>query len=54
MRNQTHFNVVLAEDVGEFPELFGAVADAYFDAKMYHEALDVYQDLAENDEVCLT
>lgn len=38
--------------MAEFPELYGAVADAYFDAKMYSEALEVYQDMAENDEVC--
>lgn len=48
---QRHFAIVLDEDVAEFPELFGAVADAYLEKRMYTEALEVYQDMAENDEV---
>ena len=48
---QHHFKIVLEEDVAEFPELFGAVADSYFDAKMFSDALDVYQDMAENEDV---
>lgn len=48
---KSHFAIVLQEDVAEFPQLFGAIADAYFDDKMYAEALEVYQDMAENEEV---
>ncbi|KAI5479718.1 transcription factor TFIIIC complex subunit Sfc4 [Pseudohyphozyma bogoriensis] len=47
---QRHFEIVLDEDVTEFPELFGAIADAYFELGMHTEALDVYQDMAENEE----
>ncbi|KAK4700486.1 general transcription factor 3C polypeptide 3 (transcription factor C subunit 4), partial [Phenoliferia sp. Uapishka_3] len=47
---QRHFAIFLQENVAEFPELFGAVADAYYEAKMFSEALDVYQEMAENDE----
>lgn len=48
---QHHFNIVLEEDVAEFPELYGAVADSYFGKGMFNEALDVYQDMAENEDV---
>ncbi|KAM0750023.1 TPR-like protein [Meredithblackwellia eburnea MCA 4105] len=47
---QIHFGIALREDVSEFPELFGAIADAYLESKMFSEALDVYQDMAENEE----
>lgn len=51
MRTQRHFAIILEEDVAEFPELFGAVADAYLDKGMHTEALEVYQDIAEDEEV---
>lgn len=41
----------MAEDVAQFPELFGAIGEAYCDRKMYDSALDVYQLMAENEEV---
>ncbi|GJN87835.1 hypothetical protein Rhopal_000790-T1 [Rhodotorula paludigena] len=47
---QHHFAIVTSEDVAEFPELFGAIGDAYFARKMYDEAFDVYRMLAENEE----
>jgi general transcription factor 3C polypeptide 3 (transcription factor C subunit 4) len=48
--SQRHFEILFYEDVSYFPELFGAVAQAYFDRKMYDQALDVYQLIAENEE----
>lgn len=48
---QYHFDVILQEDVAEFPELYGAVADAYFEKKFFAEALNVYQEMATNDDV---
>ena len=49
--SQRHFAVVLQEDVAEFPELFGTMGDAYFNRKMYDDALDTFQIMAENEEV---
>lgn len=49
---QRHFDIVLAEDVAQFPELFGAIGEAYYERKMYNEAIDVYMLMAENEEVC--
>ncbi|BGP05258.1 transcription factor TFIIIC subunit tfc4 [Rhodotorula toruloides] len=45
-----HFDIVLAEDVAQFPELFGAIGEAYYERKMYNEAIDVYMLMAENEE----
>ncbi|GAA5902958.1 hypothetical protein JCM6882_009654 [Rhodosporidiobolus microsporus] len=47
---QRHFEYVLAEDVAQFPELFGAIGDAYYERAMYEAALDVFQLIAENEE----
>jgi hypothetical protein len=48
---QHHFDIVTSEDVAQFPELFGAIGQAFYDRKMYDSALDVYQLMAENEEV---
>ncbi|TKA57180.1 hypothetical protein B0A53_01136 [Rhodotorula sp. CCFEE 5036] len=47
---QHHFDIVTSEDVAQFPELFGAIGQAFYDRKMYDSALDVYQLMAENEE----
>ncbi|ORY54996.1 hypothetical protein BCR35DRAFT_284512 [Leucosporidium creatinivorum] len=47
---QRHFAIVLQEDVAEFPELFGAIGDSYYNRKMYDDALDVFQIMAECDD----
>ncbi|GAA5898643.1 hypothetical protein JCM8208_004721 [Rhodotorula glutinis] len=47
---QRHFEIVTSEDVAEFPELFGAIGDAYFARRMCDEALNVYLQLADNEE----
>ncbi|GAA5850743.1 hypothetical protein JCM8547_009077 [Rhodosporidiobolus lusitaniae] len=47
---QRHFEILYAEEAAHFPELFGAVGQAFFDRKMYAEALDVYQFMAENED----
>ncbi|GAA5873300.1 hypothetical protein JCM3774_005935 [Rhodotorula dairenensis] len=47
---QHHFDIVTSEDVAQFPELFGAIGEAFYDRKMYDSALDVYQLMAENEE----
>jgi hypothetical protein len=49
-----HFEIVMEEDVEEFPEFFQAIGDAYLEKKMYFEALDLYMDLAESEEVSLS
>lgn len=48
---QRHFDIVTSEDVAEFPELFGAIGDAYFARRMSDEALNVYLQLTDNEEV---
>lgn len=48
---QHHFDIVTSEDVAQFPELFGAIGEAFYERKMYDSALDVYQLMAENEEV---
>lgn len=48
---QRHFAIVLQEDVAEFPELFGAIGDSYYHRKMYDDALDVFQIMAECEDV---
>lgn len=50
---QHHFDIVTSEDVAQFPELFGAIGEAFYERKMYDSALDVYQLMAENEEVGL-
>ncbi|GAA5855355.1 hypothetical protein JCM9279_001694 [Rhodotorula babjevae] len=47
---QRHFDIVTSEDVAEFPELFGAIGDAYFARRMSDEALNVYLLLTDNEE----
>ncbi|KWU45778.1 TPR-like protein [Rhodotorula sp. JG-1b] len=47
---QHHFDIVTSEDVAQFPELFGAIGEAFYERKMYDSALDVYQLMAENEE----
>ncbi|GAA6000915.1 hypothetical protein JCM10207_004717 [Rhodosporidiobolus poonsookiae] len=47
---QHHFDIVTSEDVSQFPELFGAIGEAFYDRGMYEQALDVYQLIAENEE----
>ncbi|GAA5924202.1 transcription factor TFIIIC subunit TFC4 [Sporobolomyces koalae] len=45
-----HFDLMLDEDVREFPELFDAVADAYMQREMHDRALDMLMVLAECEE----
>ena len=47
---QRHFALVLRESVAEFPELYGAVADAYHSREMWTDAIEVYQDMAEDED----
>ncbi|GAA5921558.1 hypothetical protein JCM1841_000569 [Sporobolomyces salmonicolor] len=47
---QRHFDLVLEEDVSQFPELFGAIGEAYYENKMFEHALEVFQLMAECDE----
>ncbi|GAA6030008.1 hypothetical protein JCM8097_009212 [Rhodosporidiobolus ruineniae] len=47
---QRHFDIVTGEDVAEFPELFGAIGEAFYERGMYENALEVYQLIAENEE----
>ncbi|GAA5974117.1 hypothetical protein JCM11641_003446 [Rhodosporidiobolus odoratus] len=47
---QRHFDIVCMEDVAQFPELFGAIGEAFYDRGMYENALDVYQLIAEHEE----
>lgn len=41
----------MSEDVAQFPELFGAIGEAFFERKMYDSALEVYHAIAESEEV---
>ncbi|GAA5886248.1 hypothetical protein JCM5296_003537 [Sporobolomyces johnsonii] len=47
---QRHFELVFEEDVSQFPELFGAIGEAYYENKMFEHALEVFQLIAECDE----
>ncbi|POY73527.1 hypothetical protein BMF94_3464 [Rhodotorula taiwanensis] len=47
---QHHFEIVMSEDVAQFPELFGAIGEAFFERKMYDSALEVYHAIAESEE----
>lgn len=38
-------------DIVEFSELFVLIGDAYYEFEMWHEALEFYQELADNDSV---
>lgn len=48
---QIHFDIVRQTDVADHPEAYGEIADAYFDKKLWTDALDVFYDLSEFDEV---
>ncbi|GAA6054995.1 hypothetical protein JCM3770_000484 [Rhodotorula araucariae] len=47
---QRHFDIVTSEDVAEFPELFGAIGEAYFKGRMYEDALAIYHQMSDNEE----
>lgn len=49
-----HFAIVQEEHVSVYPELFGAIAESYFENKLFEDALDVFQVLAENEDVSRT
>ena len=40
---QLHASVVLSQDVFDYAPLFGEIADAYFERKMYAEAKPIYE-----------
>lgn len=42
---------MLQEDVQLLPELYGDIAEAYMEYRMFNEALDVLQSMAERPEV---
>ena len=47
-----HFDVIRNDGTpDENPEYYGEIADAYYDRKMYPEALEVFYDMSENDVV---
>lgn len=35
----------------DIPDVYGEIADAYFDRSLWAEALEVYKEMSENDEV---
>lgn len=41
----------MSVDVTDNPEHYGEIADAYFDRKMWTEALEIYYDMSENEAV---
>ncbi|GAA6062994.1 hypothetical protein JCM10212_004976 [Sporobolomyces blumeae] len=47
---QRHFELVLDEDVAQFPELFDAIGDAYVQKGMPDKALEMFTVIAECDE----
>ncbi|BGP45304.1 transcription factor TFIIIC subunit tfc4 [Rhodotorula kratochvilovae] len=47
---QHHFDIVTAEEVAEFPELFGAIGEAYFNGRMFEDALAIYHQMSDNEE----
>lgn len=46
-----HFDLMLEEDVRDYPELFDAVGDAYFARAMYDKALEMFTVISECEEV---
>ena len=46
-----HFDIVRRLPVGDYPELFGSIADHYFEKKMYDEAVEVYQEMCQDENV---
>ena len=46
-----HFDLMLEEDVRDFPELFDAVGDAYSDRGMFDKALEMFTVISECEEV---
>lgn len=49
--SQIHFDVVRQMDVADNPEYFGEIADGYYDKNMWTEALEVYHDMSECEDV---
>ncbi|GAA5997999.1 hypothetical protein JCM5350_002855 [Sporobolomyces pararoseus] len=45
-----HFDLMLEEDVRDFPELFDAVGDAYSDRGMFDKALEMFTVISECEE----
>ncbi|GAA6008607.1 hypothetical protein JCM11491_003366 [Sporobolomyces phaffii] len=45
-----HFDLILEEDVREFPELFDAVGEAYKDRGMFDRALEMFTVITESEE----
>jgi pentatricopeptide repeat protein len=37
----------------DIPDVYGEIADAYFDKKLWEDALEVYREMTENEEVGL-
>lgn len=48
---QIHFDILRAGDVVDNPEAWGEIADGYFEKKMWPEAMEVYYDMSECEEV---
>lgn len=46
-----HFDLMLEEDVRDFPELFDAVGEAYMERGMYTKALEMFTVISECEEV---
>ena len=49
--DKMHAGVILAQDVREYAPLFSEIADAYFDQKMYTEAVLIYEELGQDPSV---
>ncbi|GAA5929194.1 hypothetical protein JCM10213_005007 [Rhodosporidiobolus nylandii] len=47
---QQHFDIVTSEDVAMYPELFGAIGEAYYERARFDKALEIYSLIADNEE----
>ncbi|EJD52995.1 TPR-like protein [Auricularia subglabra TFB-10046 SS5] len=47
---KAHANVILAGDIREWATLYGEIADAYFEQRLFEDALPIYERLTENEE----
>lgn len=48
---QVHFDIIRQRDIMDIPDVYGEIADAYFDRSQWEEALEVYKEMSENEEV---
>lgn len=46
-----HFEILRQRDIMDIPDVYGEIADAYFDRSQWEEALEVYKEMSENEEV---